>query len=233
MLRPACLLLVPFLAIHAEVGSSVEAFTGYGVDFAVPRSHHPADGLDRAAASDRSVGPLLGLGIEAGWTLPNETHLGIAANYIARMASWNMDGSQIVSDSASDSVRYALEEDGSESFQFIGAGPCVALIGRKWVGFRIIAEFGGVHCGFRDHWESRDSGHSVAARNSERSGSGWRPGYLVGMDLDKPLKRGAGFRLGLRYTSVLGTFSNGSDTWSDRSRSFQRLDAVLGGYIRF
>ena len=57
MFRPACLLLVPFLAIHAEVGSSIEAFTGYGVDFAVPRSHHPANGLDGLAASGAGAPP--------------------------------------------------------------------------------------------------------------------------------------------------------------------------------
>jgi hypothetical protein len=233
MFRPSYLLLVPLLAIHAEVGSSVEAFTGYGVDFAVPRSHHPANGLDGLAASDRSTGPLLGLGVECGWTLPNETHVGLAANYIARMSSWDLDASQIVIESANDSVKHELQEDGSETVQFIGAGPCVALIGRKWVGFRIVAEFGGVHASFRDHWESRDSGRAPPLRSSDRSGSGWHPGYMLGMDLDKPFKRGTGLRLGLRYSSVLGHFSNGSDPWSAPSRGFQRFDAVLGGYIQF
>jgi len=233
MTRFSFLLLAPFLATHAEMSSSIEALAGWGVDFAVPRSHHLANGLDGQATSDRSTGPLLGLGAEAGWTLPDETHVGIAANYLARTTSWNLDGNQVVSSKGTDSVGYRLQEDGSETFQFLGAGPCVSLFARRWVGFRILAEFGGVYGRFRDHWESRDSARGTPVQTSDRSASGWVPGYMIGMDLEKPLSRGAGFRLGLRYSSLFGTLSNGTDVWSAKSRSWQRMDAVLGGYIWF
>ena len=233
MIRFSCLLLVPFLATRAETGASIEAVTGWGVDFAVPRSHHPADGLDGLVASDRSTGPIFGLGAEAGWTSPNEIHLGLAANYLVRTTSWDREGNQVVQSNATDSVNYKLQEDGSETFQFLGADPCVALLARKWVGFRILAEFGGVYGTFRDHWESRDSGRGTPTQFSDRSGSRWVPGYLIGMDLDKPIHRGAGFRLGLRYASLLGTLSNGTDAWSASSRSWQRMDVVVAGYIGF
>lgn len=231
----SCVLLFPFLASHAEMGVSVEAVGGWGVDFAVPRSHHPENGLDGIAASDRSTGPLFGLGLESTWSLPCEARIGMAAEYLVRTTSWNLDGSQILSENSTDSVKYALQEDGSETFQFLGAGPCLALPSRRWVGFRILAELGGVHGAFRDHWESRDSGRSTPLRASDRSGSGsgWVPGYQIGAELEKSLNHDAGIRLGLRYAGLLGTLSNGTDTWSAKTRNWQRFDAVLGGYFQF